>query len=122
MVELSFFNLEKENSLLKPVQTEDIKIKVSGHAGFDKKNKDIVCAAISAVIQTAVLSITRVCGLKQKVKQESGYLESVIKISSIDNTQLNDLLIVLNTMFTGLEEISKIYPDSITITFGNHKR
>ena len=122
MVELSFFNLIREKSLLKTDQAEEIKIIVSGHAGFDKRSKDIVCAAISAIIQTAIISITRVCGLKQKVKQKSGYLESVIKVKSFDNLQLNNLLIVLNTMLTGLEEIMNLYPDSITITFGNYNK
>lgn len=119
MVELSFINLVKENSFLKPDQGKDIQIKVSGHAGFDKKNNDIVCAAISAVIQTAIISITRVCGLKQKIKQKSGFLESIVKINDLNISQLNNLLIVLNSMLAGLDEIRKIHPDSLSITFEN---
>lgn len=38
--------------MIKVVYT-DTSLEVSGHANFAKKGKDIVCAAVSAVVQTA---------------------------------------------------------------------
>ncbi len=117
MVELFLNNLIKEENYLKSGNGKTIKIKVRGHAGFSNKNGDIVCAAISAIIQTAVVAITRVCRIHQNIKQESGYLEAVIKVDDVEPQGLRDLNIVLSTMLTGLEEIIKIYPESLKIIF-----
>lgn len=35
----------------------DIQIDVKGHAGYAPHGQDIVCAAVSAILQTAVLGI-----------------------------------------------------------------
>lgn len=119
MVELYLRNLIREDNYLKAGSDKFIKIKVSGHAGYDKINNDVVCAAISAIIQTAVVAITRVCRVHQDLKQGSGYLETIIRIDNLKPFEIRDLNTVLNTMLTGLEEIKKIYPESLKIIFNN---
>jgi uncharacterized protein YsxB (DUF464 family) len=37
-----------------------LKIEADGHANFDHPGKDIVCASVSAIIQTAVLGLQAV--------------------------------------------------------------
>ena len=41
---------------------------VSGHSGYEEAGKDIVCAAISAVVGMAEATINDVCGAKAKVR------------------------------------------------------
>ena len=41
---------------------------VSGHSGYEEAGKDIVCAAISAVVGMAEATINDVCGGKAKVR------------------------------------------------------
>ncbi len=36
---------------------EEMQVKVSGHADYAEKGKDIVCAGVSAIVQTAVLGL-----------------------------------------------------------------
>ena len=41
---------------------------VSGHSGYAEAGKDIVCAAISAIVTMAEATINDVCGAKAKVR------------------------------------------------------
>ena len=118
MIEVYLTNLINENTGVKAGTGKEIRIKVTGHAGFDKKDRDIVCAAASAVIQTAIIAITRIAMVRQKVKQKHGLLESVIAINKLETSKLRDLIIILNTMLVGLEEIIAINPEALRINFG----
>ena len=41
---------------------------VSGHSGYEEAGKDIVCAAISAVVGMVEATINDVCGAKAKIR------------------------------------------------------
>ncbi len=109
--------LEKHLEVGEYVPGKEIGIKVKGHAGSGKKDLDIVCAAVSAIIQTAVISVTKVISLRQKVKQNHGFLETRIAINKIEPAKLNDLFIILNSMQLGLKEILKSNPETLKIYF-----
>ena len=94
-----------------------IKITVRGHSGYGSLGGDIVCAGISAVIQTGILGIIRVARVKQRLKKRKGYLESVIDVRKNDDEAMKGLLIILTTVVLGLEEINKAYPGSVEIIY-----
>lgn len=89
-------------------------VRVDGHSGFGKKGGDVVCAGISAIVQTAVIAVTRVAGLRQDVIQRDGYLESKIGVP-VSTLERDALRIILHTMVIGVEEIEKAYPGSVKI-------
>jgi uncharacterized protein len=117
VIELYLINIFKEDTVLKAGSGKYIIIKATGHAGFGKKNIDIVCAGISAIIQTAVIAITKVAGISQNIKQKDGFLESAIKMNKLEPSVLNDLIVIISTMLAGLEEIINIYPEALKINF-----
>jgi uncharacterized protein len=117
VIEIYLSNLIHDGRGIKAGSGKDIKVKVTGHAGFGKVGTDIVCAAVSAVVQTSIISITKVARVRQKIKQKQGFLESVINISKLDESDLNNLIIIINTMLTGLEEILTYYPGALIINF-----
>jgi uncharacterized protein len=117
VIEVYLTNLLKEDTILKAGSGEYIILKATGHSGFGKKNTDIICAGISAIIQTAVVAITKVAKINQKIKQKDGFLESTIKISKLEPEAINDLFVIINTMLAGLEEIIKIYPEALKLYF-----
>lgn len=43
-----YLNLEEEDKKM---------LSISGHAGYDESGKDVVCAAASAIFQTAILGL-----------------------------------------------------------------
>ncbi len=92
-----------------------LNIKVEGHSFLSKYGSDIVCAAVSALTLTAVKSISLVAGLKQKVEQESGKLQSEVFLEACDDMSKIKLEVILEALLIGLNEIKLKYPDRIKI-------
>lgn len=84
--------------------------RVKGHSGYAKKGEDIVCAAVSALTETALLGIGK--HLKRRVDYEvkSGNLFMFLKEAPDDFTEA-----VLETMLLGLEETEKLSPEFLRI-------
>ena len=81
-----------------------VSFKCEGHAGFARKGKDIVCAAISALTTTTLNSIEQLTSCPFKGSANDGFLEWEF-IDGCDEraTLLMDSLII------GLNQISNEY-------------
>ncbi len=90
---------------------------MEGHSGWGQKGSDIVCSAVSAIIQTAVVAITEVAKIHQEVVQRDGYLESTISTDDAESAGLNALKIILDTMLVGLNGIMDNYPETVEVIF-----
>ena len=89
------------------------KIKVTGHAGIAHKGQDIVCAGVSAIVQTAIIGLGEYLKADFDCKQSEGNLE--VKLNKPDEYTET----ILMTMYYGLSEIEKIYPKNVQM--GNIK-
>lgn len=94
---------------------------ISGHSNYAEYGKDIVCAAISVLAQTALLSLVEVCGLDEKeikysIDEETGFLD-VILPDSIEEPRLESTQIVLKTLVLGIESIIRNYPGYINLKY-----
>ena len=86
-----------------------------GHALFSHRGSDIVCAGVSALIQTALLGLEDLLLLKAGIEQEDGYI--YCSLPDIEDEILeNRAQLILETMFLGLERIMNKYPGNITLT------
>lgn len=87
---------------------------VEGHAGYAEHGRDIVCAAVSAVTQTAILGLKEVLKLPVVVEMRDGYLScrlpEVVVATARPMAQA-----VLETMLAGLKDIQEGYPDFIEL-------
>jgi uncharacterized protein YsxB (DUF464 family) len=90
------------------------KFSIKGHAGYDEYGKDIVCAAVSAISQTAVLGIENIKGIKIRKKIEEGNLEVEIVevLKEVDKIKLQA---ILETMLLGLKDIAEEYSDYVKV-------
>lgn len=95
---------------------------IEGHANYDDYGKDIVCAAISVLAQTTLISLVEVCGLEKKtikysIDDEFGFLDvnlpRNIEISILEKTQ-----IVLKTLVVGINSVIESYPEYVTLEYG----
>lgn len=89
--------------------------RVTGHANTAPHGQDIVCAAVSALTQTAVVGLERHLGRRIRLEMASGRLEVELENAPDDLTGA-----VLETMLLGLKEIVKINPKSVRIS--EHRR
>lgn len=102
------------------------KYSVEGHANFDEYGKDIVCAAVSALAQTTLLSLIKVCGLREEnikylIDDSKGFLSVELPID-IEDSILNNTQIVLETFQLGIESIIESYPEYVKLENGRCKR
>jgi uncharacterized protein YsxB (DUF464 family) len=84
-----------------------------GHTGYAPSGEDIVCAAVSALTQTALLGLLEVLKVPVEwtVDEEAGALSATIR-ESTDGTE-----VVLRTLEAGLRNIAEQYPDLIGIDY-----
>lgn len=88
-------------------------MKVTGHAGYAPHGKDIVCAAVSALVQTAVHGIEYRFGLKIDARVEKGdvYLRLPPNLGEVQD-RVQD---VLEVTVLGLKGISNQYGEHVSV-------
>ena len=116
MIKVFLKNFIQENGI-QFKSSDELRIRVEGHSGYGQKGSDIVCSAVSATIQTTIVSITKIAKIHQNIVQRNGFLESSISIKDAKLDNLNALNIILNTMMVGLQCIMDNYPDALEIIF-----
>ena len=87
---------------------------VSGHSGYAEAGKDIVCAAISAVVTMAEATINDVCGAKAKVrvKEEDARVTLTLPNSCDEEDAIQA---VLAGFLLYLVDLRDQYPDYIEV-------
>ena len=78
---------------------------VRGHAGFASAGRDIVCAAISALILSAAKGLREHCGARPAISDTSARYALLLGGGGGTRAQA-----VLETMISGLEAIARSYP------------
>ena len=95
------------------VQQTKNAIHIIGHANYDDIGKDIVCAAVSALFQTFLLTMDKIkAETKDKYIYDIKTGESVIMFHE-EKSQEAQLLI--KSLFIGLEAIAESYPENVRI-------
>ena len=89
------------------VELKDNLITINGHAGYDDKGKDIVCASVSSIVITTINGIIEID--PDAIEYSDLDNELVIKKIKEDET-VNKLL---NNMILLLENLEKDYKDYI---------
>lgn len=97
-------------------QGKIVKVDVSGHTGYAERGEDIVCAGISTLVQTALLGLLAVAGIKVKYlrDEEKGSLRFELP-GGIDQNQRHDADVILETMMCGLADFYSEYSDYIKL-------
>lgn len=80
----------------------------TGHADFARAGEDIVCAAVSALLQSTIKGLQEYVGINLAISKEKGYLEVKLKEIEKDSLQLPTDAI-LETLVLGLKAIEKEY-------------
>lgn len=90
-------------------QAQFLGFQVLGHAGYADHGEDIVCAAISAVVQTTAIGIMERLQLPVDFAMDEGDL--MLKMMQPNQ----DASLLIDTMCLGLESIASEYPNYIQI-------
>ncbi len=84
---------------------------VSGHSGMAEYGKDIVCAGVSVLAQTALLGLLEQLHAAVDYRVESGDMEVALRDAPDDATEN-----LLQTMLLGLRQIAAQAPEAVSIS------
>ena len=101
--------ITKKNGQIKSVECD-------GHTGYGVEGEDIVCSALSSVVQTAVLGLLLVAGVSVDLKREEarGYLKAVLP-DGLSEEQSHDCQVILSTMLCGISDLHEGFSDFIEL-------
>lgn len=90
------------------------KIICDGHTGYGVFGEDIVCAALSSIVQTAALGMLGVAGANVVIKRDDkvGYFEISIP-NNLSQSCAHDVQVIFATMMCGLTDLHSQYSDFI---------
>jgi uncharacterized protein YsxB (DUF464 family) len=88
---------------------------VEGHAEYAPYGEDIVCAAVSAIVQTAVFGLINYLNLYPNIDTKDGCLDC-----RLDSSIAKDIKVkaILETMLIGLQETATAYAQYLKIIEG----
>ena len=90
---------------------------MSGHAEFDERGKDLVCAGASAVSIGAVNAVEALTGVEPDIEQaETGYL-TVAFPEGLEPDTDDRVQLIARSMIVSLQTIEESYGDFIQVTF-----
>lgn len=98
-------------------QGEDfVRIKSEGHTGYADQGEDILCAALSALIQGAALGVLKVVGVKAdyRVNEEKGSLELILP-TNLGEGEKHDCNVILKTLLMSVLDLKKGYSEYIEV-------
>ncbi|MDN5332589.1 MAG: uncharacterized protein PWP45_1814 [Tepidanaerobacteraceae bacterium] len=84
-------------------------LSLKGHAGYAEYGRDIVCAAVSALVETAVLGLENVAEIRIFPVKKEGYFYLTLPENE-EEQKLFKAFIILETTVLGLKDIARTYP------------
>lgn len=96
-----------------------VRYSFSGHADYDEYGFDVVCAGVSALTQTVLISLVEVCNIKEEdllysIDNETGFLDVCLP-KNIEAYKLGQAQILLKSLVVGINSIIENYPDYINL-------
>ncbi len=83
-----------------------VSVESDGHTDYGEEGEDIVCAALSSVIQTAALGLFRVAGIKEvRIERNDAESRFAIRVGSLGKTDRQNADMILETMLAGVADL-----------------
>ncbi len=84
----------------------------AGHAGWADDGEDMVCAAVSAILQAAWLGLAEVAGVAVTGSRDKGRLELAWPVASRDDAAVDA---IVRTAALSVERIATQFPDHVRV-------
>lgn len=85
----------------------------SGHTEFAGQGEDVVCAAVSAILQAARLGLERYAAVPLEARQRSGEFSIRWPADSRGNEAV---LAIVTTAELSVEQIARQYPEHVSVS------
>ncbi|MDO4739054.1 MAG: ribosomal-processing cysteine protease Prp [Eubacteriales bacterium] len=96
--------------------------RADGHSGYAEEGGDIVCAAISALTQTAEIGLRKVAkaGVRTILDEEAALLE--VRLLEREGPAWPAAQVILRTLEEGILDIEQQYPAFVRITYRERRQ
>ena len=87
-----------------------------GHTGYGVEGEDVVCSALSSIVQTALLGLMRVAGINidYEIQDQNGYLYFSLP-EVMTKEEEHDADVILTTMYLGIMDLHEGFSDFIEL-------
>ncbi len=102
MISVTFF---KENGNV-------VKVSAQGHSGLAESGSDILCAAVSALVQTAYIAIKDISDCVE-YSRDGKNGKFVITVRRLGD--MHDADVILRALYVGLTDLESGYPQNLKI-------
>ena len=89
---------------------DNINIKIKGHANYAPIGQDIVCSAVSVLVQTLIQSVEELTADKIEYSMQPGTVD--IKFWCLSEQSK----VLIDAFFIGIKGIAEAYPDNVKLT------
>jgi len=90
-----------------------------GHAGAAKAGENVVCAAVSALVQTCANALEKVAGVTPVTRVDEQKALIALELPETEGQQERDAQTILRTTVLGLTDISHEYPQLVKLNLLN---
>jgi len=104
------------NITITKVNDEIVKVVCDGHTDYGVSGEDIVCSALSSIVQTAVLGLLMIVQINLDLKRDEkrGFLSFEVP-KNLSKEQKHDAQVILNTMLCGISDLREGYSDFVEL-------
>ena len=104
-----YINIKKKG---KYIQT----IEAVGHSGYAESGKDIVCSAVSTLMQSLILGLEKVLKITPEVEVDENVPIIKVQVSlDMDEDMMSHVQVLMKSTRLGLKDIADSYPKFIKI-------
>lgn len=87
-----------------------LRLECIGHAGSAKAGRNIVCAAVSILVQNCANALECVAGVTPDLTVDEAQARIDIRLPQVDSDRDHDAQTILQTTVLGLTDLSQTYP------------
>jgi uncharacterized protein len=91
-------------------------VRCAGHAGDAAAGENIVCAAVSVLMQTCVNAMERVAGITPNVLADEEKAVIEVRLPQSADPKTRDAQVILRSTVIGLADIAAEYPQFVKLT------
>ena len=92
-----------------------VKVLCKGHTGFASNGEDVLCAALSAIIQSTALGILKVLGIKAEYKKNPDKGELSLALPDLSQEISEKAQVLMETMLLSVMDLCEGYPEFIQV-------
>ena len=96
--------------------------RANGHSGYAQEGSDIVCAAVSALTQTAELGLRKVAKARAKVVLDEDNASLEVRLLETDGQAWQAAQVILRTLEEGILDIEQQYPEFVRVTYQERRQ